>query len=69
MSCFEIRHKHGKNGSLIIQSRNKRKIRARKPKKRTDGDGSDGGSSSQSSIEGGSDSAAQHKRARGADDN
>ncbi|ETO82696.1 hypothetical protein F444_03196 [Phytophthora nicotianae P1976] len=31
ISCFEIWHKHWKNGTWIPQSRGKRKIRAQKP--------------------------------------
>ncbi|KAJ8556624.1 hypothetical protein ON010_g9343 [Phytophthora cinnamomi] len=52
-----------KDGSLIPQSRYKRKIRARKTKKRTGGNAGDGGSSGESSNEGRGDISSQHNRA------
>ncbi|KAG3115383.1 hypothetical protein PI124_g12812 [Phytophthora idaei] len=67
-SCFEIWYKYWKNGTLIPQTRNKRKIRARKPKRSTGENGGDADSSEQSGGESGSDSSPHQKRSRGNDD-
>ncbi|KAG2840833.1 hypothetical protein PC111_g3317 [Phytophthora cactorum] len=67
-SCFEIWHTYWENGTLIPQTRNKRKIRARKPKRSTGENGGDADSSEQSGGESGSDSSPHQKRSSGNDD-
>ena len=66
VSCFEIWHKYWKNGTLIPQTRSKRKIRARKPAPSA-GSGISSGEdnkSDASSGESGNDGLQQAKRLR-----
>lgn len=69
LSCFEIWHRHWKNGTRIPQARAKRHIRARKPAQSNTGDGSDCSDEGDVSDNGNEapSSLRQRKRARASD--
>ncbi|KAE9051589.1 hypothetical protein PR003_g1549 [Phytophthora rubi] len=69
-SCFEIWHKHWKDGTMIPQARRKRKLRARKPARLPGGEeNGEGDSSEQSSGDSASVSPPQRRqRTRAIDD-